>query len=198
MMMKKQIRFMVDIPFLRNEDEIEERICANPDCTKRGDFKAPRSSYDLRDYIWFCLDHVKEYNRSWNYFDGLDEISVEETIRRDTTWERPSWRFGTPPRYARWHDHLDDPLGALNDDRGGNSSSSTAPPQPLSADEKKAWNIIGLSPCSDEQRVKKRYKELVKTHHPDANGGSRKAEDQLKTINWAYAILKQCFNNDLP
>jgi curved DNA-binding protein CbpA len=40
-------------------------------------------------------------------------------------------------------------------------------------------------------RLKARYKELVKLHHPDANGGDKGAEERLKLINQAYATLKQ-------
>ncbi len=38
--------------------------------------------------------------------------------------------------------------------------------------------------------VKSRYKELAKRHHPDANGGSRDAEERLKNINIAYARVR--------
>ncbi len=61
-------------------------------------YPAPRHRSDLRSYIWFCLDHVRHYNSSWNYYDGIEGAAMEEEIRRATTWERPSWKFGTGPR----------------------------------------------------------------------------------------------------
>ncbi|MCE2517812.1 MAG: hypothetical protein J4F41_08285 [Alphaproteobacteria bacterium] len=64
--MKKHTIYTADIPFLRQEPLVEERTCAKPGCTENGDYKAPRSSRDVRDYIWFCLEHVREYNKSWN------------------------------------------------------------------------------------------------------------------------------------
>jgi hypothetical protein len=196
--MKKQTTFIDDLPPLQGEDRPAGEVCAKIGCNETGEFKAPRTPHDVRDYIWFCLDHVREYNKSWNYFEGLDELGMEDAIRSSTTWERPSWKFGTSARSpnARWYDQLDDPLGALGGDAKGETNTTSAPP--LSADEKKAWTVIGLSPYTDQACVKKRYKELVKTHHPDANGGSRKAEDRLKTINWAYAVLKKHFSSDLP
>ncbi len=161
-------------------------VCAKPDCHNDGIYKAPRTPRDVRDYIWFCLDHVREYNRGWNYFEGIDEVGMEDAIRKSTTWERPSWAFGTAG--AKIAVDFDDPFGIL----GGQKTAQNEPQKPqLTADEEKAWAIFRLSPCTDGDLVKKRYKELAKLHHPDANGGSRSAESRLKSINWAYAILKK-------
>lgn len=194
--MKKHSRFITDIPFLRKKTEL--RTCAKSGCTKHGEFKAPRTPDDVHDYIWFCLDHVREYNKSWNYFDGMDEAGMEDAIRRSTTWERPSWNFGTtkPPPYAKGQNPIDDPLGIFGgNDKGGGKDADASAQLALSPDERKAWTILGITPGEDEQRLKKRYKELVKIHHPDANGGSRKAEDRLKSINWAYGVLKKAFQH---
>lgn len=201
MNMKKQTIFTADIPFLKSGSEDttqdEVKLCAKTGCSELGEYKAPRSSHDVRDYIWFCLEHVREYNKSWNYFEGMDEIGMEDAIRKSTTWERPSWKFGTSTqqKFTRWQDHIDDPLNALGGKTGAQSSAASEPK--LTKDEKNAWSVFGLPPSSDQETMKKRYKELAKTHHPDANGGSREAEDRLKTINWAYAVLKTYLNNDL-
>ena len=191
--MKKQTIETPDMRFWDSAKEPEVKICAKSGCDEEGLYKAPRSSRDVRDYIWFCLDHVREYNKSWNYFDGMDEVNMEDAIRNSTTWERPSWKFGTASGQTSarsWQAQFDDPLGML----GGGEKANRQPENPsLSADERKAWSVFGLTPCNDQDKVKKRYKELAKTHHPDANGGSRQAEDRLKTINWAYSILKKHF-----
>lgn len=171
----------------------DRRCCAKDGCTEDGDYKAPRSAHDVRDYIWFCLDHVREYNKSWNYFDGMDEVGMEDAIRRSTTWERPSWKFGTSKGASAkgWQHSFDDPMGLF----GESCSGKEEPKSVYSSDERKALAIFGLSSCTDPQEVKKRYKDLAKAHHPDANGGSVEAEDRLKTINWAYAILKKTLVN---
>jgi len=190
--MKKQTIETPDYRFWKNDEDRDKRVCAKPGCTEDGAYKAPRSSHDVRDYIWFCLDHVREYNKSWNYFEGMDEIAMEDAIRRSTTWERPSWKFGTSaksPEGSPWQAQFDDPFGVMGE---GAQQRSANQPQ-LTPDQRKAWSVFGLSPCMDQDKVKKRYKELAKTHHPDANGGSREAEDRLKTINWAYSILKKHF-----
>ncbi|NBX06879.1 MAG: molecular chaperone DnaJ [Proteobacteria bacterium] len=76
------------------------RICMAEGCMCDAPYPAPRNRSELRSYIWFCLDHIRHYNSSWNYYDGIEGAAMEEEIRRATTWERPSWKFGTGPSAA--------------------------------------------------------------------------------------------------
>jgi curved DNA-binding protein CbpA len=55
-----------------------------------------------------------------------------------------------------------------------------------------ALDVLELSWPLTLADVKSRYKELVKLHHPDANGGDKAAEERLKVINLAYSTLKNC------
>jgi hypothetical protein len=94
------------------------RVCDHPDCVAGGDFRAPKSRLDLRDYYWFCLDHVRAYNAAWNYYAGMSDAEIEAEIRCDTVWQRPSWRLGDrhgPSGAGR----LRDPLGVLSGDGNG-------------------------------------------------------------------------------
>jgi DnaJ-class molecular chaperone len=43
----------------------------------------------------------------------------------------------------------------------------------------------------DRIQIKARFKELVKRHHPDANGGDKRSENRLREIIQAYNYLKQ-------
>ena len=52
--------------------------------------------------------------------------------------------------------------------------------------------MFEIEPPFTPVRLKARYKELVKLHHPDANGGARDAEEKLKVINAAYSTLRAC------
>ena len=169
-----------------------DRPCEHDGCGGHGIYPAPRSRSALRDYIWLCLDCVRDYNRQWNYFDGCDEQEMEAAIRSSTTWERPSWKFGSTGRGGHgWGDAFRDPFDILGGGGKGGDQARGAPEVPV--EEQKAWGVFGLSPCACAETVKKRYKELAKRHHPDANGGSKKSEDRLKTINWAYGVLKAQF-----
>jgi hypothetical protein len=176
-----------DIQKGNSRTEVDTQRCAHAECDADGLYRAPRSRDNLRDYIWLCLEHVRAYNRQWNYFEGVDEDGMEEAIRRSATWERPSWKFGTSG--SKWSDdNFDDPLGLFGVSKHSEHSDQGKPA--LNPDECRAFDIFGLTPCADAKTMKKRYKELAKAHHPDANGGSRKAEDRLKMINWAYNVLK--------
>src|SRR3546814_20080544 len=75
----------------------EARRCDHPGCPGTGEFRAPKSRDRLTDYFWFCLDHVREYNKSWNYYSGLSDNEVERMIRYDTVWQRPTWPMGVNP-----------------------------------------------------------------------------------------------------
>jgi DnaJ domain len=171
------------------------RVCDHPDCAAGGDFRAPKSRLDLRDYYWFCLDHVRAYNAAWNYYAGMSDSEIETEIRCDTVWQRPSWRFGDrygPSIAAR----LRDPLGLLSG--GGDArkqrrdASGEAERRVLSAREQ-ALAVFDIDPPFTPARLKARYKTLVKLHHPDAHGGDKASEEKLKIINQAYATLKASY-----
>ena len=78
-----------------NHKEKVERNCFNPDCNKLGIYPAPKSRDNLREYSYFCIDCIRNFNKSWNYFEGLNEKELEIEIRKSVTWDRPSWKFGT-------------------------------------------------------------------------------------------------------
>jgi DnaJ-domain-containing protein 1 len=61
--------------------------------------------------------------------------------------------------------------------------------------EARALAIMDIEPPLNLTRLKARYKELVKLHHPDANGGDKLAEERLKDINEAYATLKKLLSD---
>ena len=56
--------------------------------------------------------------------------------------------------------------------------------------ERKAFDTLGLEVDATAAEIKARFKELVKRHHPDANGGDRSTEDRLREIIQAYNYLK--------
>jgi hypothetical protein len=166
-----------------------ERVCEAPGCRMPGEFRAPFSRDKLDQYRWFCLEHVRDYNKKWDYFRGLDADEIEKHIRADTTWRRPVWPLGG--RRSGGGAQIHDPLG-LSDDAGLGER-----PQPkmdgseqLTPAERNAMGVLELSWPLTQADVKSRYKELVKLHHPDANGGAREAEEKLKEINAAYSTLR--------
>lgn len=166
------------------------RVCESPGCGLPGEFRAPRARDRLEEYRWFCLEHVREYNKKWDYFAGMDADAIEKHIRADTTWRRPVWPMGAR-RNGSAYANIKDPFG-LADEAG---LGEKPPPkidgsEQLTPAERNALDVLELSWPLTRAVVKSRYKELVKRHHPDANGGAREAEEKLKEINAAYSTLR--------
>tara|TARA_B100000575_G_C22944181_1_gene546355 strand:- start:100 stop:690 length:591 start_codon:yes stop_codon:yes gene_type:complete len=163
-------------------------------CEEQGIYPAPRNRDELRSYFWFCLKHVREYNKRWNYFDGLNGDALEAEIRSATTWERPSWKFGTgraDPDYGTSHNFSsEDVFGFFSESYKERKNFVQRTMHP---DERWAWKIFNMEPCSEQEKIKKHYKKLAKLNHPDRNQGDADAEERLKEINCAYAILKQLY-----
>lgn len=164
------------------------RCCDMPSCGAPGEYRAPKSRKNLTEYWWFCLDHVRAYNGSWDYYKGMSPAEVEAQLRADTSWQRPSWPLGRIGTGA-WEDEvLRDPLHVLAS--AGVDTSRRRDPRKAPTELREPLATLGLSWPTTLDAVKTRYKELAKRHHPDANGGSRDAEERLKTINLAYAALR--------
>jgi hypothetical protein len=164
------------------------RCCDLPGCPAAGEYRAPKSRRNLKEYWWFCLEHVRAYNAGWDYYKGMTPGEIEAELRRDTAWQRPSWPLGRLGS-ANWPDELvRDPLDLLTAGqfrRGTERAAGATPPE-----LREPLQTLGLSWPLTMPALKARYKELAKRHHPDANGGDRTAEERLKTINLAYATLR--------
>ncbi len=161
-----------------------------PGCGAQGEYRAPKSRQNLHEFWWFCLELVRAYNGSWDFYKGMSPGQIEAQLRADTAWQRPSWPLGRLGSYQAWEgDLLRDPLHVLSAgrvNRGANRQSPDHPPSEL----REPLATLGLSWPTTLDQVKLRYKELAKRHHPDANGGSRESEEHLKTINLAYAAIR--------
>lgn len=173
-----------------------EPVCEWPGCDGAGEFKAPRSRDALNEYRWFCLSHVREYNRNWNYYRGMDEDEVEADVRNDTVWHRPTWKLGAGDSWKYTQARINDPLGVGDaardaDARVNGGASDPRHPDPRMSDPKtaRALAVFDLEIPVTIDDVKARYKELVKRHHPDANGGTKAAEEEFKKVTEAYEVI---------
>jgi DnaJ domain len=186
-------------PVFAAEADVSPRPCDHPGCVAGGVHRAPKSRLELRDYYWFCLEHVRAYNSAWNYYAGMSDSEIEAEIRHDTVWQRPSWRLGDrhgPGYAARIRDHFDMFSGGSHNsrdrERGNGHRAGEAAQRALSAREQ-ALAVFEIEPPFTPVRLKARYKALVKLHHPDAHGGDKAAEEKLKVVNQAYATLKASY-----
>jgi hypothetical protein len=172
------------------------RRCEHAGCVEPGVHRAPHGRDALNTYYWFCLDHVREYNKSWNFYAGMSAEEVEHYVREDVVGWRPTWPIGLRGRrFNGSGSRFFDPFGFFEDPRAKpeEKAAEAAAPPPLKSPEGKALAIFNLHPPIGFAAIKARYKELVKRHHPDAHGGDKDAEERLKLINEAYGILKRFF-----
>lgn len=187
------------------EDGPEARRCDHAGCAEPGLHRAPRAPDRLGEHYWFCLDHVREYNRAWNFCAGRSEAEIEAMIRDDIVGWRPTWPLGRlGGRFSRdQFDRMKDAFGLFADEAEAEAAARAgarerarrrreAGANGAQTREREALDVMELVPPLTAHALKARYKELVKRHHPDANGGDKQAEERLKLINQAYATLKQC------
>tara|TARA_B110000467_G_scaffold113514_1_gene103933 strand:+ start:371 stop:859 length:489 start_codon:yes stop_codon:yes gene_type:complete len=156
--------------------------------------RAPKARNQLNEYYWFCLDHIREYNKNWNYCIGLDVRTIEREIRNDTVWRRPTWPLNGNFRQSGAGAWFEDNLEILEDIIDtGDSAYTNRSQQPVHTDSEatRALHVMDLMAPITLTALKSRYKDLVKRLHPDTNNGDKSAEDRLKTINEAYATLKK-------
>ena len=151
-----------------------------------GSYRAPVARDRPSEFYRFCLEHVRAYKKAWDYYRGMSISQIEVERERDATWQRPTWRLGGHPAPPGATEEVFDPLDLL----GKRAKVKRKERQRRRSEEEKALDLLGLSlPCGFDQ-VRQRYKELAKRLHPDANGGDRVAEEQLKVVNQAYTTLK--------
>ncbi len=175
--------------------------CAWPGCDSEGVHKAPTdkaSTGDARRYRWLCVEHVKEFNKSWNYFEGMSDKDVARFQREAATGHRPTWSVGSnrgaaaASKFGFVGSEADptvyDPHGLATD--GGTTKGDDGARRRLRPKEAKALETLGLEGGASANDIKGKYKRLVKLHHPDANGGDRSSEDRLRSVIDAYNYLK--------
>jgi DnaJ-domain-containing protein 1 len=183
-------------PIVTAETLPPSRLCDHPGCAAGGEFRAPRSRLELDTYFWFCLDHVRAYNAAWNYYAGMSEVEIESEIRRDTVWQRPSWKLGQrhgPAYEARMRDPFDLYNGKERKSGGGQRRAGPDATDRVASACDQALAVFDIDPPFTQSSLKARYKVLVKMHHPDAHGGDKEAEEKLKIINQAYTTLKASY-----
>jgi hypothetical protein len=179
--------------------------CEWPDCKAPATHRAPKGRLREREYWQFCLEHVRAYNHSYNFFAGMSADDIARYQREAVIGHRPTWKMGmngggrpaTRSHSSRLHPEFGgahDPFGVFREFGGptgaGAGYERRAEARTVRNAERKALDALGLEADASVQEVKTAFKALVKRHHPDANGGDRSSEDKLREIIQAYNYLK--------
>ena len=183
------------------EAKNNEPCCQWKGCTNPGRYRAPMGRGYEGKYYTFCAEHLRQYNSSYNYFEGMSSAEVERYLQGVVYGHRPTWKVGvnawtngtrrslSPEELRRFAE------GRSNADAyyswRARQSGRQEYRRALKPLERKALETLDLPETARGEEIKARFKALVKMHHPDANGGQGGSEDRLREIIQAYNYLKQ-------
>jgi hypothetical protein len=140
------------------------RLCDRHGCTQPGNCPAPKSP-NSPDRWYFCQEHAGEYNRGWNYFEGL---SAEEAAEREASETRTADGY-TTSRHQQW---------------AGSGDGSR------SRDELRALEVLDVEVDADFEAVRQAWRRLAKQNHPDVRPGDKDAATRFQAIQAAYDVLR--------
>jgi DnaJ-domain-containing protein 1 len=184
----------------KDEAAADEKVCEYPKCQTKATVRAPKAPDRLHEHYWFCQSHAAEYNRNWNFFEGMSESAARAYQESASYGHRPTWNFrsgSTGRKRAQkasvdWQSAFIDPFSLFGDrPPPGHERKNGQPegPRPGRLQEK-ALDAMGLEFGADKTAIRKRYAELVRAYHPDSNGGDRTHEAALQKVVASYQILR--------
>ena len=96
-----------------------ENICEWENCKENGNFKAPLEKDNSKNYQWLCEEHIKHFNKNWNYFEGMSQKEIENFLKSDLTWHRPTQKFGSSDNFFNilWNNALSDKFNLFKEDK---------------------------------------------------------------------------------
>lgn len=178
-----------------------EPACDKIGCGGVGAHRAPKGRGREGQYWRFCLEHVREYNASYNYFAGMSDDAVQAYQKDAVVGHRPTFPMGVngaaradgqegPAGTRDWA--YFDPLGILRGEGFARARRAAAEPpkRRYSGVVQRALDTLGLDETANAKAIKAQYKALVKRFHPDAHGGDRSFEERLRDIIKAHDTLK--------
>jgi hypothetical protein len=175
------------------------RSCAAPGCGRPGEFRAPGElapSFDgPGEWRWLCLDHVREFNAGYDWFEGMTADEIVAAQSPIAGWANQARAFRADAGFdgvPRWAD-FDDPLEAIGARAADIRARAAGRPQMarFTPREREALEAMGLGPATDLHSLRKRYSALVRRYHPDRNGGDRSHEAVLQRVVEAYQLLRK-------
>ena len=172
-----------------------KNICDWKNCKETGEYKAPVEKDNSKKYRMLCLNHVKEFNKNWNYFSGMNDTQIIDFLKSDMIWHKPTQSFSSSDNFFKvlWNNTLRDDLDSEKM-RGEYDHM-----RQFKFDHKdiKAFSILGLSVGLKWKEIQDKFTVLVKKVHPDMTSGNKKFEEKLKLITLAYTQLKKTYREKI-
>ncbi|MFN3227250.1 MAG: J domain-containing protein [Hyphomicrobiales bacterium] len=183
--------------------------CGWEGCEKKGEHRAPKGRDQEGEFHWFCLEHVQAYNKSYNYFSGMNDEDLTKYQKASMTGHRPTWEWGKngkaetvkkrrgpkptasgKPRKPWADDAGADPFALFGDAGEAAAEKARRQTRTVGNAARKSFAALGLDTDADAEAVKARFKDLAKRLHPDLNKGDRRSEERLRDVIQAYNTLK--------
>ena len=172
-----------------------KNICDWDNCKELGEYKAPIERDNSKKFRMLCLKHIREFNKNWNYFSGMDDNQILNFLKSDMTWHKPTQSFSSSDNFFKvlWNNTLKDEF----DNKNIKSDFNYMRQFKFDNKDIKAFEILGLSVGMKWIKVQEKFKTLVKKFHPDMNLGNKKYEEKLKLITLAYTQLKTTYREKI-
>ena len=172
-----------------------KNICDWNNCSEEGRYKAPKEKDNSKNYRLLCLQHVKEFNKKWNYFAGMNEEQVVEFLKSDMIWHKATQSFSSSDNFFKvlWNNALKDEMNKSQLNNQFNHMYKFK----FNHNDIKAFEILGITVGLEWEKIQQKFKKLVKKFHPDMNAGNKKFEDKLKIITLAYTQLKNTYREKI-
>ena len=172
-----------------------KNICDWNNRKELGEYKAPVERDNSKKFRMLCLKHVKEFNKNWNYFSGMNDNQIMNFLKSDMTWHKPTQSFSSSDNFFKvlWNNTLKDEF----DNKKIKSDFNYMRQFKFDNKDIKAFEILGLSVGMKWMKIHEKFKTLVKKFHPDMNLGNKKYEEKLKLITLAYTQLKTTYREKI-
>tara|TARA_Y100000994_G_scaffold127577_1_gene104750 strand:- start:43 stop:570 length:528 start_codon:yes stop_codon:yes gene_type:complete len=170
-------------------------ICDWNNCFEIGEYRAPIEKDNSKNFRLLCLKHVKEFNKNWNYFSGMNDEEVINFLKSDITWHKPTQGFSSSDNFFKvlWNNVLNEGFDDLKFKKHLNNDRNLK----FNNNDIKAFAVLGISVGLKWDKIQQKFKKLVKKFHPDINSGDKNYEEKLKVITLAYTQLKNTYRKNI-
>ena len=170
-------------------------ICDWNNCFEIGEYRAPIEKDNSKNFRLLCLKHVKEFNKNWNYFSGMNDEEVINFLKSDITWHKPTQGFSSSDNFFKvlWNNVLNEGFDDLKFKKHLNNDRNLK----FNNNDIKAFAVLGISVGLKWDKIQQKFKKLVKKFHPDINSGDKNYQEILKVITLAYTQLKNTYRNKI-